>query len=147
MEAYGLDYRSKWDRNNDSNQSEYFNYYIEHNAPHDITGYDWRIVPDYHSSSTKNKVNDYQFKRSDYQDSPSIEVLQKHQVIETIELSSVLNGIAKEHSFETHRNLTPAQMRYDYESDLLATRIYFTSFSGEDEVVTSFDAVMYVRLK
>lgn len=152
MESWGLDYRSKWERQDryGDEARENFNYRIAYQQPRYVAGYDWRVNLNY-TGETQPSVGEaglaYHFKRSAYDQPPAITVWEGEQLLETIDLKPVIDDIRADHTIVTNKDLTPEQLFYEYESERLAAKIYFTGIYGHDDKVTNFDAEVYVRVK
>ena len=147
MEEYGLDYRSKWDHNNDDYvDPNYRNFYTDMQQPFNIAGYDWKVsVTNYSHSNKKTLIKGYDFRLKQNDKTPAIQIYLENNLIDTIDVSEKFESLLEARSLQVIESLPPEDAVVNYESDMFDAKIYLTNGWQHSDENASFEAEMYLR--
>lgn len=148
MEHYGLNYRSKWERNNNRNRTEYRNFNADMTQPLEIKGYDWKINPLTHFiQGKKPNINQFHFVVKRAETPARIEVFYQEQLLETINLESKFRSLVEARERIDRENLDPESVAVKHDSDYYSAKIYLTNGWRSSDKDFGFSAEMYIRFK
>lgn len=149
MESYGLDYRAKWDRNNeDYVAGRYLNFYADMQQPLNISGYDWKVSADrYHNANKKTALQGYDFRQSNNEEAPVINIYFENNLIDTIDVAEKIESLLQEQNHQERTPLAPEDAVVNYQSDAFDAKIYLTNGWQHSDENASFEADVYLHFK
>ncbi len=141
----GFDFINDWERKQRS-ESTHFNFSIQGNAPRNIEGYTWHVMPGRYNNkdiTLNGETFNFEIKPETFK----IEIHKNGNLWESIDVKPFIDKLVNERIVDENRELNPEKLTYEYESENLKSKIFFINIWGEKGKVNSFDVQMYVNLK
>jgi hypothetical protein len=148
MQQLGLDYRSKWERNNSqSTRQEYQNFSIDRQQPLNLKDYDWQVpVTQFNNANEKSKLQGYDFRLSKNDEAPAVKIYFENVLTDTIDVSAKFESLIEKTDSQSE-SLPPEDTAMTYESEALSVKLYLTNGWRYSAQSNSFEAEVFVRIK
>jgi hypothetical protein len=149
MEEYGLEYRSKWDRNNENySDKNYRSFSTNMTRPLAISGFDWKVsTTQYTNANAENEINGYRFQTSRNNETATIKIYKTLELIETIDVSKKLESLLQNETNVARESVNPEEAFIMYDSERFKAKIYLTrGYQYESEAI-DFGAEIFLSFK
>ena len=149
MEGYGLEYRSKWDRNNENySDKNYRSFNTNMTRPLAISGFDWKVsTTQYTNANAENEINGYRFQTSRNNETATIKIYKTLELIETIDVSKKLESLLQNETNVARESVNPEEAFIMYDSERFKAKIYLTRGYQYESDAIDFGAEIFLSLK
>lgn len=144
----GFNFINDWEMHEDTPfESERKSFTARWDSPRNIAGYDWFLGDLSNSQIKKISLGERIISTKINKNKESIEIFEGESSLAKIDLTEFINNLQIENISNNNYDIDPEKMSYEYETEKVKVKLFFTNISLDKEKIDYLNAQVYMSFK